>query len=152
MPIDSKMVIILLSHNEMQYRNKNAQTSTTPSNMDEFPSIMLSEIRHTQQSNATWFHLYKIQIWSRLNYHVQRTMVILGIVITMKGGFWNADHILCHALDAGFMSISLCEKWLNHTPIMSHFFLCMEYFKQKNNIDESVQKLTLSYTGECKLV
>lgn len=49
------------SHNEMKYRNEKAQTTPTHSNMDKFPNIMLSEIRQTQKSNTTRFHLYKFQ-------------------------------------------------------------------------------------------
>ena len=49
------------SHNEMQYRNEKAQTTTTHSNTDKFPNIMLSEIRQTQRSNTTRLHLYKVQ-------------------------------------------------------------------------------------------
>lgn len=49
------------SHNEMKYRNEKAQTTPTHSNMDKFPNIMLSEIRQTQKSNTTRFHLYKFR-------------------------------------------------------------------------------------------
>lgn len=144
---------MFLSHNEVQYRNKNAQTPTTHRNMDEFPSVMLSEIRQTQKNNATWSHLYKIQTWSRLSYDVKRTAVTLGIVI--MNGRW--------LLECWSYSMSWSRCWVHGYFVWKVTEACtynVSFFstdgvlrtKEKNNTDESAQELTLSYTGECKLV